>query len=64
MTDQAFTPGEAVKYEVGRSGGRSFEWSARVVEMRGRRVLIEFAHWHDHRPVQRAVRPYKLRRAA
>lgn len=59
-----FQPGDHVMYEVTKQAQDSFEVPAVVIEVRPKRVLIEFRHWSDDRVVRRGVRPHKLREGA
>lgn len=61
---QGFDVGDRVRYEVAKKNGDSWQVWATVIATTPRRVVVEFSHWADGRPVRRAARPYRLSAAA
>lgn len=59
-TNLTFKEGDQVWYEVRNQRGDDFRVRAKVVDLKGTRVIIEFSHWADGRKVQRRVQPHRL----
>jgi hypothetical protein len=53
--------GTAVTYEMRKKDGTSFAIPARVLEDRGRRVLIRYRHWTDGRLIDSLVRAHRVK---